>query len=38
VVSGKQPSPNFEDGYRIARIADAIIESGEKGTWIEVAA
>jgi predicted dehydrogenase len=36
VVSGKQPSPNFEDGYRIGRVADALIESGESGTWVKV--
>lgn len=36
VVSGKQPSPNFEDGYRIARIADALIESGEREQWVKV--
>jgi predicted dehydrogenase len=38
IVSGKQPSPNFADGYRIARIADAIIESGSNGRWTEVTA
>jgi predicted dehydrogenase len=38
VVSGRQPSPNFEDGYRIARIADALIESGEGGRWVKVRA
>jgi predicted dehydrogenase len=36
VVSGKQPSPNFEDGYRIGRVADALIESGESGIWVKV--
>jgi predicted dehydrogenase len=38
IVSGRQPSPNFNDGYRIARIADAIIRSEETGTWTEVGA
>ena len=28
IASGKQPSPNFEDGYRTERVADALIESG----------
>jgi len=36
VASGKRASPNFEDGYRIARIADAILNSGETGAWTEV--
>jgi predicted dehydrogenase len=37
IVSGKQPSPNFRDGYRICRIADAILASGESGTWTATA-
>ncbi|MDB5622237.1 MAG: dehydrogenase, partial [Devosia sp.] len=37
IVSGKQPSPNFEDGYRISLIADAILASGETGQWVDVA-
>ncbi|TPJ23353.1 Gfo/Idh/MocA family oxidoreductase [Mesorhizobium sp. B2-8-3] len=36
IVSGKQPSPNFEDGYRTERVADALIESGESGQWTKV--
>lgn len=36
IVSGKQPSPNFEDGYRTERVADALIESGESGAWVKV--
>lgn len=36
VVTGKQPSPNFEDGYRIALIADAILASGESGQWVDI--
>jgi predicted dehydrogenase len=36
IVSGTQPSPNFEDGYRICLIADAILKSGEVGQWVEV--
>ena len=37
IVEGEQPSPNFEDGYRICRIADAILESSETGSWTSVA-
>lgn len=33
IMTGKQPSPNFEDGYRISLIADAILKSGESGAW-----
>ncbi|MBN9308811.1 Gfo/Idh/MocA family oxidoreductase [Devosia sp.] len=36
IVTGKQPSPNFEDGYRIALIADAILTSGESGQWVDI--
>ena len=36
IVSGKQPSPNFEDGYKTERVADALIESGESGQWTKV--
>jgi predicted dehydrogenase len=36
IVSGKQPSPNFEDGWRISMIADAILKSGETGAWTDV--
>ncbi len=36
IVAGKQPSPNFEDGYRIALIADAILASGESGQWVDI--
>jgi predicted dehydrogenase len=38
IADGEQPSPNFRDGYRISRIADAILASGETGSWTEVAA
>ncbi len=31
------PSPNFEDGWRISAIADAILSSGEGGGWTDVA-
>ncbi|MER8703665.1 Gfo/Idh/MocA family oxidoreductase [Mesorhizobium sp. M1273] len=36
IASGKQPSPNFEDGYKTERVADALIESGESGLWTTV--
>jgi levoglucosan dehydrogenase len=36
IVSGDLPSPNFRDGYRISRIADAILQSGESETWTKV--
>jgi len=36
VVTGTLPSPNFEDGYRIAQIADTILASGETQTWMDV--
>ena len=36
IVTGRQPSPNFEDGYRIALIADAILTSGESGQWVDI--
>ena len=38
IVTGKQPSPNFEDGYRISCIADAILASGESEIWVKVRA
>jgi predicted dehydrogenase len=36
IVSGTQPSPSFEDGWRIALVADAILKSGETGAWVEI--
>lgn len=36
IADGVQPSPNFEDGYRISLIADAIIKSGETESWVEI--
>ncbi|UYQ72540.1 Gfo/Idh/MocA family oxidoreductase [Pelagibacterium flavum] len=36
IVTGKQPSPNFEDGHRIALIADAILTSGESSQWVDI--
>ena len=37
IVSGELPSPNFEDGYKVSAIADAIIESGRTERWVQVA-
>lgn len=36
ILSGQQPSPNFEDGYRISAVADAILESGANERWVRV--
>jgi predicted dehydrogenase len=36
IVAGEQPSPNFEDGYRISLIADAIAKSAETGAWVDI--
>ncbi|ESY71786.1 dehydrogenase [Mesorhizobium sp. LNHC252B00] len=36
IASGKQPSPNFDDGYKTERVADALIESGASGLWTKV--
>jgi predicted dehydrogenase len=36
IVEGTLPSPNFKDGYRIARICDAIVESDAKQDWVEL--
>ncbi|SFC40046.1 Predicted dehydrogenase [Bacillus sp. OV322] len=33
---GTQFSPNFNDGYRIELIADAILDSADKGEWVNV--
>ena len=37
IMTGKQPSPNFEDGWRVSAIADAILESGKSERWVLVA-
>ncbi len=36
IVEGTPASPNFEDGYRISLVADAIIESSDSSRWIDV--
>jgi len=33
IVNGTEPSPNFRDGYRIERIADAITASSASRAW-----
>jgi predicted dehydrogenase len=38
VVDRTQPSPHFGDGYQIARICDAILESATSGEWVDVPA
>ncbi len=37
VVEGTEVSPNFRDGYQIARICDAISESAESESWVKLA-
>ncbi len=34
IVNDTEVSPNFHDGYRIAVISDAILESAETGKWV----
>ena len=36
VVTGQPVSPSFEDGWAVARICDALLESGERGAWVEL--
>jgi hypothetical protein len=36
IVEGAPSGPNFEDGYRVARICGAILESGACRAWVEV--
>lgn len=36
IVAGKQGAPSFADGVQIERIADAILTSGETGSWEKV--
>ena len=33
IASGKQPSPNFDDGLACELVADALLRSGETGLW-----
>jgi predicted dehydrogenase len=36
IVEGTPVSPDFGDGYQIALISDAIVESAGKGGWVDV--
>jgi predicted dehydrogenase len=36
IVNGTQPSPNFEDGYKISLVTDAILASVETGQWTDI--
>jgi predicted dehydrogenase len=38
IVAGGPGDPSFEDGYRIACISDAALQSAQEGGWIEVRA
>ncbi len=33
IATGKQPSPNFNDGLACELVADALLRSGETGLW-----
>jgi predicted dehydrogenase len=37
IKTGRQPSPNFEDGLLTELVADAMLRSGESGQWERVA-
>ncbi|HEY0558872.1 MAG: dehydrogenase [Mycobacterium sp.] len=36
IAAGTSVSPNFADGYQIALVDDAIVESAAKGLWVDV--
>jgi predicted dehydrogenase len=36
IAEGTQVEPNFADGYQIALVADAIVDSAGKGVWVDV--
>lgn len=36
IVDGAPVSPDFADGYQIALISDAIVDSAHKSTWVDV--
>jgi predicted dehydrogenase len=38
IAEGTEATPSFRDGYRIACIADAILESSKEGAWVTVGA
>lgn len=37
IANGADYSPNFADGYQIARICQAVADSSESGAWVDVA-
>jgi predicted dehydrogenase len=37
IAEGSDASPDFRDGYQIARICDAIGESAQRGEWVQIA-
>jgi len=38
IAEGRQPSPNFRDGYLNEVVADAILASSETGIWTDIRA
>lgn len=36
IVDGTEATPNFRDGYQIARICDTILDSADAQKWIEL--
>lgn len=36
IVNGTEVKPDFEDGYRISLVADAILESSRTQQWVDV--
>jgi predicted dehydrogenase len=36
ITEGRQPSPNFRDGYLNEVVADAILASSETGVWTDI--
>jgi predicted dehydrogenase len=38
ITDGSKATPDFGDGYQIEKIADAIMESSAKSSWVDIAA
>jgi predicted dehydrogenase len=36
IVEGTPVSPNFNDGYQIAKICEAVLRSGEQREWVKI--
>ena len=36
VTEGYQPSTNFEVGYRVERVCDAVMRSAQNKAWMKV--